>query len=761
MKNKALKVLTTSALLASLAAPLAAPVSAADNISASPVPTVSDDAKNTALGTIKVVVPAGTTITSGDTLVVKLPSDVTFSDDFSGVDSGDTDSASNGIQIPATYNGELNEFNDGSKFALTPSTVTAGDDELRINLEVTDPTDTVTLENDAAFYIRLGDIDLDSVSEGPIEVTLDAPPNSGFTSGKVTVGKVNSNGSVTLTASNTETANDDFTFDLRIKENTVGSLENDDESLKLTLPDGFEWDTANESKTLTTVYGDTIPSSDYDITVDEDELTITYTGTGTTNASAWDLNGLGFHVANEDDIDAAGDITVSVSGATNVDVSDLVVGSYGEYKAGVSAKSTPTVKAGRDDQEIGDLVLKEDIEGTLVPGRTVTLTLPEGARWQEQYLMDTKGNSYTGNRGFDGNPKSDAGIGLTFQGYTGTDERTAKFQVSGNDFSSDNAELKIENIKVALQAGYTGDLVVEVGGTAGVTGKVVAAKVQTPVTASVDEAKGVKIGLAGQQAGELTIKENFVGAISDDRVTLDLPAGVTFDGTPKVEVTEGDLKITNVTRGADDNQLSFTVDRESSKTASTIKVSGINLKLNRTVAEGDVTLKVQGPAVAETDAYSDWTDSDSAAKVVIAKVTTPAPTDTTASNIVFKLNSKTFTVDGVEKEMDAAPLVGWDRAYLPVRFAANALNVSDDSIIWDDKTSTFTVFKGDRVVSGKVGDKFLTVNGAKVPMDVPVWRNKTQTNNRVMVPIRYLANALNANIEWNKETSEITIEAAK
>jgi hypothetical protein len=189
-------------------------------------------------------------------------------------------------------------------------------------------------------------------------------------------------------------------------------------------------------------------------------------------------------------------------------------------------------------------------------------------------------------------------------------------------------------------------------------------------------------------------------------------------------------------------------------------LSNVKLTVDRNVPEGRVELKIGGTALVDKK-NEDAFNTSSAVKLAYAKVITPAPGDVTASNVVFKLNSKTFTVDGKEQQMDTAPLVGWDRAFLPVRFAANALNVSDNNIIWDDKTSTFTVFKGDRVITGKVGDKFLTVNGVKVPMDVPVWRNKAQTNDRVMVPIRYLANALNANIEWNKETSEITIQAKK
>jgi hypothetical protein len=780
-KNKALKVLTTSALLASLATPFASPAFAAGDITVLSVPTVSDnsdkaDTENyfdgVALGAIRLDIPAGA-LKKDDVVTISLPVDMQKHRNADGTLSAsdidttvrtnaDDATADNFVVTPPDINGQSgnNALNPGNL-----EVIRIDSDEVQLRVKSTPASG-----KDAVAYVYLNNMQIDDESDGPLVATLSAPTTSGFPTGDVTIGNVNSNGTVNLAISGVDNSNDKFDFNLRVTESVPGALKKDNETLKFKLPAGFKWslpsgtyhtgDTTVNGKTIKTIYGQDLTAT---ITVDDDELTVKTAGV-TTKASSWEIP-VGFEVDDEDSA-KTGDVVVHVSGKSDTNVSEGVVGHYGEFGSGVKAVSTPSLIAGLDDQEIGDIHIDENIKGSLVEGRTILLTLPEGARWQDQYKADLEhqdNSSETDNpTSFDGDYKGNEGLQLDFNGYTGTDRRTAKFTVK--NASSDNATVKFENVKVAIQPGFTGDLNVDVAGTAGAEGTVTVGKVEGSIKASAENVPNVVIGATEQKAADLVLEEGLAGAFnkdtSGDQVVLDLPDGVTFTKTPTIEVTDGDLSISSVKRQLDDNQVVFTVKSESTK-PSKIKVSDISLKVDRTVPQGDITLKVKGSSVARTSAYSDWTNNSTAASAAIAKVATPAPTDTTASNIVFKLNSKTFTVDGVEKEMDAAPLVGWDRAYLPVRFAANALNVSDNNIIWDDKTSTFTIFKGDRVISGKVGDKFLTVNGAKVPMDVPVWRNKAQTNNRVMVPIRYLANALNANIEWNKETSEITIQAAK
>ncbi|MBC7093650.1 copper amine oxidase N-terminal domain-containing protein, partial [Candidatus Bipolaricaulota bacterium] len=204
---------------------------------------------------------------------------------------------------------------------------------------------------------------------------------------------------------------------------------------------------------------------------------------------------------------------------------------------------------------------------------------------------------------------------------------------------------------------------------------------------------------------------------------------------------------------ADAGTLIIPVKSESLK-ASTIKISGIKLTLDRTVPEGALTAKVKGLAVVENYSLTDETmfTTDYAAKFVLANCVTPAPPETKGT-AVFKIGETKYTVNGEEKTMDVAAYTKDGRTFLPVRFVANAVGVSDANILWDGATQKVTIFKGDRVVQMTIGSKVLMVNGVSVTMDVA----PETVSGRTMLPIRFVAQALGADIQWNPETQEVTI----
>ena len=79
-----------------------------------------------------------------------------------------------------------------------------------------------------------------------------------------------------------------------------------------------------------------------------------------------------------------GNITVTVGGQTSANVSTLVVGSYGSFGLTDAASGTaPTITAGVEGSNIGELEIKEGIPGSLLNGRTITLTLPTNVAWTE------------------------------------------------------------------------------------------------------------------------------------------------------------------------------------------------------------------------------------------------------------------------------------------------------------------------------------------------------------------------------------------
>ena len=92
-----------------------------------------------------------------------------------------------------------------------------------------------------------------------------------------------------------------------------------------------------------------------------------------------------------------GNITVTVGGQTSSNVSTLVIGNYGSFGLTTDASGTaPTITAGIQGSTIGEWEVKEGIPGSILNGRTITLTLPTNVAWSEFPTLDTTLSTNTG-----------------------------------------------------------------------------------------------------------------------------------------------------------------------------------------------------------------------------------------------------------------------------------------------------------------------------------------------------------------------------
>lgn len=791
---------------------------AAGSIRALTVPNV-DDGKWQDVGDVVIEVDAGA-LNAGDSVTLRLPTDFKFVDSLEsgkyawGYNSTDEyvyvkDNTRDSTGEPVTTGGgyEVVKIYAPESFGGKSNGLSYDDisvsvlDKNEIQIKVKDEATPDIKEDAYILRVVIGRVWIKDGFSGDVELVADRPSTSGFPAGSVVIARV-PGGLVELGVTNAPTFSDNTKDDpirIRVKETTAGSLEQGSSTkytLKLKLPSGFEW--MGENVALTPLWGEefadngigaSLPSvgdsvyGKYFLKVEsgigDQELKLNLYKCDSTNgwiiaetskATAFELK-LNIQVADESKA-KAGDVKVTVSGESDVSPSEIIVGTYGEYGATVEAKEVPEIKAGMLEQEIGDIKIKETVPGSLTVGRTIILTLPDGAKWTK----------------VDENGDKDNGCELEFVGPVGDEGRSIKYRVKAPS-SGTAAELTLEDFEVAVAPDFKGDLTVKIEGTANVGGTVTVAKVVSVVTASATSVPSVKIGLDNQVAGDLLIQETAAGAIKDDAyIVLDLPDGVSFSALPKVEVVEGDLTIdtTTIKRTKDgdwaDNQLQFKISSESTK-PSTIKISDIKLTANRMVPEGDIVVKVKGAAVAETadkdavkkyfgftafpytvqfngkEAYTLYeTDlffpnSTSAAKSTIAKVVTPAPTETKVT-AVFKVGETKYTVNGVEYTMDVAPYVKDGRTYLPVRYVAYALGVDPNNVYWNDETQTVILLKGGTSVQLTIGSKILKLNGnVDIPMDVA----PELVNGRTMLPFRFVAQALGAQVEWDEATQTVTM----
>ncbi len=137
----------------------------------------------------------------------------------------------------------------------------------------------------------------------------------------------------------------------------------------------------------------------------------------------------------------------------------------------------------------------------------------------------------------------------------------------------------------------------------------------------------------------------------------------------------------------------------------------------------------------------------SAGAVVIANCVTPAGS---GASISFKVSSNIYTVNGVNKVMDASPYIKSDRTYVPMRYVAEALGAE---VVWDQTAQTVTLTKGDTVVVFTIGSTTYTVNGESAVADVA----PEITSDRTMLPARYAAEALGAVVGWDQATQTVII----
>ncbi|HHY66597.1 MAG TPA: copper amine oxidase N-terminal domain-containing protein [Alicyclobacillus sp.] len=766
--KKALAVLSTAVLFGTTPAAVALPFltstvayAASDYITAANPPLVKGNQDNQRVATVAITLPQGTTVTSGDTFVVVFPDQVNLNNiDLASGGTYALGTTWGGSNINAGDNATVGKIDLGLKVIASTSNRIIFQANPTVNAAA---QSSVTLIDDYVIYLPFQHVDIGGVS-GPVNLRIDAATNSAFPSGDVTVANVNSSGSLYLVALDTQTSNNQFHFNLDLKEALQDSFRKGT-YIKLKLPNGYVWNQWTDTNGKTWGFADGSNSVSLDtykaygssttaatVTVDGDTLTIK-SNDDTSQPTLWEIP-LAFQVDDESLV-KPGDITVNVTGSATLNNTQLTVGTYGDYSATVTASDQPTIIAGHKEQSIGNITISEGIPGSLVSGRTVELTLPESARWEPQFEEGDSTKTPPGN-GFNTNSN---GLVLKFEGYTGTDKRTAKFSVDKQSSGTKGGSVTLENAQVAVEPGYEGDLTVDVGGSAGVSGSVTVAKVVSGFSGSISDVKDVIIGLSNQPIGDITISEKVAGAFgkyanSDNQVKLHLPGGVTWANTPSVKVTDGDLNITDVK--VKDADIMFTVSGESTK-PSTITITGAQLKVDRTVAEGPIALKVQGNSPAYTSSkVPGWNASDTALKFNVANVVTPAPNQQ-KTVATFTLGSTTYTVNGQQQTMDVAPYLKNDgRVMLPVRFVANALGVNDNSVIWNQSDKSVTIFKGGNVVKMTLGSNTLIVNGTAVQMDVAP---ELYNDGRVMLPIRWVGQALNADISWDQATQTVTVTA--
>jgi len=108
-------------------------------------------------------------------------------------------------------------------------------------------------------------------------------------------------------------------------------------------------------------------------------------------------------------------------------------------------------------------------------------------------------------------------------------------------------------------------------------------------------------------------------------------------------------------------------------------------------------------------------------------------------------------VNGEKLVSDVYPKIEDNRTLVPMRAIFEAVGAE---ILWDGNTRTVTAVKDGITVTVQIGSNILYKNGAEVILDVPAKIEEERT----LVPLRAVTEALGGTVEWNGEDRTVNIK---
>jgi len=124
------------------------------------------------------------------------------------------------------------------------------------------------------------------------------------------------------------------------------------------------------------------------------------------------------------------------------------------------------------------------------------------------------------------------------------------------------------------------------------------------------------------------------------------------------------------------------------------------------------------------------------------------------SVIQLKIGSRTMYVDGSLVVLEAAPIILNSRTLLPIRAVVEA---TGGTIVWNASAQKVTIMREGKTLDLWIGKNVAKLNGKSINIDsdsrvVPIIRS-----GRTLLPLRFVAEALALDVQWDATTQTITI----
>ncbi len=286
---------------------------------------------------------------------------------------------------------------------------------------------------------------------------------------------------------------------------------------------------------------------------------------------------------------------------------------------------------------------------------------------------------------------------------------------------------------------------------------------KAPVIAIGDKVKGAEISadqlLANRQQGNLITFTNqgqqlmlspqliqALGLRSGSNVAIDFaPSAQVVDRQTAANLTRVDML--NQQLLGQGRQIDLRVDGQSvgqmqQPLQVTVDLSQFNLterqKSNFTGVRydenGKIAQQLGGEFSADGKTFTYYTYNAGEHSVIISG---------NLKKLQLQIGGKDYLANGESRVNDVAPVVVEDRALLPLRSIAEAL---DAGVEWNGETKTVSITKNGKMIHLTIGEQLPGGMGAAAIID-----------NRTFVPVRYIAEQLGANVVWEEETKQIAI----
>lgn len=233
----------------------------------------------------------------------------------------------------------------------------------------------------------------------------------------------------------------------------------------------------------------------------------------------------------------------------------------------------------------------------------------------------------------------------------------------------------------------------------------------------------------------------------DDEVTIDEPTLSYAGGTVKVTVKTTDKMIdkeivVELVPANEDEEVG-----EAVKTETPVKVTEVTRRSKGSSGSKGASL-VPGKNDANTNTNNNGEANNNGEENNKPSKSYPK------ESIVLTIGDKEVGVFGETITNDVAPKIVKDRTMLPARLVAEKLGAT---VGWDGETRTVTITKGAVSIIITIDSDKAIVNGEEVELDSPAFIE----NDRTYTPMRFIAEALNANVEWDDATKVVTITPGK